>query len=132
MDQNSNNSQNLKINYHNNTGKADHRPGGRGRPDRQKNNERVNIDGKQQPRTGKNNGSGNQPQAPRQNQNAPSGGNNNRFRGSSRGSGHNESAGKHPQVKRVETIDDIKADIERIDKEIQFEIRQIRSVRLGL
>lgn len=34
--------------------------------------------------------------------------------------------------KREETIDDIKMDIEKLEKDIQFEIKQIRSVRLGL
>ncbi|HHY65572.1 MAG TPA: hypothetical protein GX501_11060 [Clostridiaceae bacterium] len=130
MDQNSNNSQNLKINYHNNTGKADGRQGGRGRPEKQKGIERSGIDGKQQSRTGKNS-SGPQAQPAKQNQNMPAGGSN-RFRNQPRGSVHNDAAGKHTQVKRVETIEDIKADIERIDKEIQFEIKQIRSIRLGL
>jgi len=32
----------------------------------------------------------------------------------------------------VETIEDIIADIERIEKDIQFEIKQIRTIKLGL
>lgn len=34
--------------------------------------------------------------------------------------------------KREETIEDIKMDIEKLEKEIQFEIKQIRSTKLGL
>ncbi|NLG89570.1 MAG: hypothetical protein GX494_10265 [Clostridiaceae bacterium] len=34
--------------------------------------------------------------------------------------------------KREESIDDIKLDIEKIEKDIQFEIKQIRSIKLGL
>lgn len=34
--------------------------------------------------------------------------------------------------KREETIDDIKMDIEKLEKDIQFEIKQIQSVKLGL
>lgn len=34
--------------------------------------------------------------------------------------------------KREETIEDIKMDIEKLEKEIQFEIKQIRSIKLGL
>jgi hypothetical protein len=34
--------------------------------------------------------------------------------------------------KREETVDDIKMDIEKLEKDIQFEIKQIRSVKLGL
>lgn len=34
--------------------------------------------------------------------------------------------------KREETIEDIRMDIEKLEKEIQFEIRQIRSTKLGL
>ncbi len=42
---------------------------------------------------------------------------------------HNRSQNK---VKAVETIDDIRADISRIEKEIELEIKEIRSLRLGL
>jgi len=35
-------------------------------------------------------------------------------------------------TKRIETIEDIQADIERIDKEIQFEIKQIKAIKLGI
>ncbi|HEY8500791.1 MAG TPA: hypothetical protein VIL89_09240 [Clostridia bacterium] len=34
--------------------------------------------------------------------------------------------------KREESIDDIKMDIEKIEKDIQFEMKQIRSIKLGL
>lgn len=34
--------------------------------------------------------------------------------------------------KREETIEDIRMDIEKLEKEIQFEIKQIRSTKLGL
>ncbi len=34
--------------------------------------------------------------------------------------------------KRVETLEDISADIERIDSDIQFEIKQIQTTQLGL
>jgi hypothetical protein len=34
--------------------------------------------------------------------------------------------------KRDETIEDIIMDIEKLEKDIQFEIKQIRSVKLGL
>lgn len=36
------------------------------------------------------------------------------------------------RVKTEETVDDIKADIVRIEKEIQLEIKEIKSMRLGL
>jgi hypothetical protein len=35
-------------------------------------------------------------------------------------------------AKSEESIDDIKLDIEKIEKDIQFEIKQIRSIKLGL
>jgi len=35
-------------------------------------------------------------------------------------------------TKREETVDDIKMDIEKLEKDIQFEIKQIRSVKLGM
>lgn len=34
--------------------------------------------------------------------------------------------------KREETIEDIQMDIEKLEKDIQFEIKQIRSTKLGL
>jgi hypothetical protein len=34
--------------------------------------------------------------------------------------------------KREESVDDIKIDIEKLEKDIQFEVKQIRSVKLGL
>jgi len=34
--------------------------------------------------------------------------------------------------RREETIEDIRMDIEKLEKEIQFEIKQIRSIKLGL
>lgn len=34
--------------------------------------------------------------------------------------------------KREESVDDIKMDIEKLEKDIQFEVKQIRSVKLGL
>ncbi len=34
--------------------------------------------------------------------------------------------------KREETLEDIRADIERVEKDIQFEIKQIQTVALGL
>lgn len=34
--------------------------------------------------------------------------------------------------KRIETLEDIQAEIERIDKDIQFEIKQIRAVKLSV
>ncbi|MGI6084599.1 MAG: hypothetical protein ACOYIF_04050 [Acetivibrionales bacterium] len=45
---------------------------------------------------------------------------------------HSEILGKNISPKRVETLEDIQADIERIDKDIQFEIKQIKAVKLGL
>jgi len=34
--------------------------------------------------------------------------------------------------KRDESVDDIKMDIDKIEKDIQFEMKQIRSIKLGL
>lgn len=34
--------------------------------------------------------------------------------------------------KREESVDDIRMDIEKLEKDIQFEIKQIRSIKLGL
>ncbi len=34
--------------------------------------------------------------------------------------------------RREETVDDIKMDIEKLEKDIQFEIKHIRSIKLGL
>jgi hypothetical protein len=36
------------------------------------------------------------------------------------------------RVKTVETVEDIKADIARIEKEIELEIKEIKTMRLGL
>lgn len=47
-------------------------------------------------------------------------------------SGHMDSVVKNIKPKRIETVEDIQADIERIDKDIQFEIKQIKAVKLGL
>lgn len=84
---------------------------------KQKGIERINIEGKQQSRNARN---------------AIYSGQNGRHRSSSKNTIHCEVLGKQPQTRRIETLDDIKADIERIDKEIQFEIKQIKAVRLGL
>lgn len=53
-------------------------------------------------------------------------------RNGSRNTGHSEIFGRHINTKHIETVEDIKADIERIDKDIQFEIKQIKAVKLGL
>lgn len=45
---------------------------------------------------------------------------------------HTDVAARNIKPKRIETVEDIQADIERIDKDIQFEIKQIRAVKLGL
>jgi len=45
---------------------------------------------------------------------------------------HHESLNRSARTKREETLDDIRADIEQIEKDIQFEIKQIRSIKLGL
>jgi len=45
---------------------------------------------------------------------------------------HHDHLNRPMRTKREETLDDIKADIEQIEKDIQFEIRQIRSIKLGL
>lgn len=45
---------------------------------------------------------------------------------------HYESVNRPVRTKREETIEDIRADIEQLEKDIQFEIRQIRSIKLGL
>lgn len=34
--------------------------------------------------------------------------------------------------KRDESVEDIKMDIEKLEKDIQFEVKQIRSIKLGL
>jgi hypothetical protein len=39
---------------------------------------------------------------------------------------------KHIEPKREETVEDIIADTERIEKDIQFEIKQIKTIKLGL
>lgn len=61
-----------------------------------------------------------------------SGGNTRYGRNDSRNSIHNEILGRSITSKRIETVEDIQADIERIDKDIQFEIKQIKAVKLGL
>ena len=38
----------------------------------------------------------------------------------------------HTRIKVEETVDDIKADITRLEKEIDLEIKEIKSLRLGL
>jgi len=53
------------------------------------------------------------------------------------GSGHNYSNHSSAQrtgsrIKTEETLDDIIADISRIEKEIELEIKEIRSLRLGM
>lgn len=96
----------------------------------QKGVERINIDGKHQPRI-KNQTQN--VQSPKQGQNVSMSGVNNRYgRNLLKNSPHNEIMGKHAPIKRVETVEDIQADIERIDKDIQFEIKQIKAVKLGL
>ncbi len=50
----------------------------------------------------------------------------------SRNSSSNDILGRSITTKRIETVEDIQADIERIDKDIQFEIKQIKAVKLGL
>jgi hypothetical protein len=45
---------------------------------------------------------------------------------------HGDLTARHIKPKRIETVEDIKADTERIEKDIQFEIKQIRSAKLGL
>lgn len=44
------------------------------------------------------------------------------------------SVSKHnmAKIKTEETIDEIKEDIQRLEKEIEFEIKEIKSMRLGL
>lgn len=37
-----------------------------------------------------------------------------------------------PRVKREESVDDIRADIEQVEKDIELEIKQIRAIKLGL
>lgn len=45
---------------------------------------------------------------------------------------HGESMSRPIKTKRIETLEDIKADIERVEKDIQLEIKQIRAIKLGL
>jgi hypothetical protein len=61
--------------------------------------------------------------------NAPSHGANHQNR-PSKSAHHGES--RQIKAKRVETLEDIKADIERVEKDIQLEIKQIRAIKLGL
>lgn len=88
--------------------------------------ERISIDGKQKSRNSKNTASSGLYQS------SKSGGGNSRYRSSPRNSSHSEISGRRAQSRRTETLEDIKADIERIDKDIQFEIKQIKAVKLGL
>lgn len=53
-------------------------------------------------------------------------------RNTSRSANPNEILAKSITTKRIETVEDIQADIERIDKEIQFEIKQIKAIKLGI
>lgn len=36
------------------------------------------------------------------------------------------------KVKREDSVEDIQADVERVEKDIQFEIKQVKSIKLGL
>lgn len=49
-----------------------------------------------------------------------------------RASGRNETKPRNIRTRQFETVEDIQADIERIDKDIQFEIKQISTIKLGL
>lgn len=53
-------------------------------------------------------------------------------RNATRSTNPSEILAKSIATKRIETIEDIQADIERIDKEIQFEIKQIKAIKLGI
>jgi|GEM_PF-1266904 len=53
-------------------------------------------------------------------------------RNGTRSTNPSEILAKSITTKRIETIEDIQADIERIDKEIQFEIKQIKAIKLGI
>jgi len=53
-------------------------------------------------------------------------------RNSIHGTIHGDIAPRHIKPKRIETIEDIRADIERVEKDIQLEIKQIRAAKLGL
>ncbi len=57
-----------------------------------------------------------------------------RENGSRQGYSHQSSASRFNsnRIRAVETAEDIKADIMRIEKEIELEIKEIRSMRLGL
>jgi hypothetical protein len=44
----------------------------------------------------------------------------------------NSRSGFNSRVKTIETVDDIKEDIIRIEKEIELEIKEIKTMRLGL
>jgi hypothetical protein len=74
-------------------------------------------------------------QAPEQNREKPDqrfsqhGG---RFGRNSQSRAYNDVFNRSIKPKREETIEDIQADIERVEKDIQFEIKQIRSIKLGL
>ncbi|NLM75782.1 MAG: hypothetical protein GX187_06795 [Clostridiaceae bacterium] len=45
---------------------------------------------------------------------------------------YNQDSPRHIRASHIETVEDIIADIERVEKEIQFEIKQIRTIKLGL
>ena len=45
---------------------------------------------------------------------------------------HESRAARIITPKREESIDDIRMDIEKLEKDIQFEIKQIKSIKLGL
>lgn len=53
-------------------------------------------------------------------------------RSSGRSTNRNEFKERAIKTKHIETVEDILADIERIDKDIQFEIKQIKTIKLGL
>ncbi|NLU53595.1 MAG: hypothetical protein GXX10_12130 [Clostridiaceae bacterium] len=66
-----------------------------------------------------------------QNQSFGNGSTTSQGRFSKRNGQNGEGNGKY-KANRVETIEDIMADIERVEKDIQFEIKQIRAIKLGL
>jgi hypothetical protein len=45
---------------------------------------------------------------------------------------HYDHLNRSIRAKREETVDDIRADIDQLEKDIQFEIKQIKSIKLGL
>ena len=56
----------------------------------------------------------------------------NRFPRSNPPTPFHESYNRTIKAKREETAEDIQADVERVEKDIQFEIKQIKSIKLGL